>query len=84
LSADPAPDLIDASPDGRRLYVALRGPTPLSGDPHISTGVTPGLGIIDVTSSGRAGELAGLVRITNPGANGEERADAHAVRVRRR
>lgn len=84
LSADPAPDLIDASPDGARLYVALRGPTPLSGDPHISTGSTPGLGIIDVTSGGRDGALVGLVRITNVGGGGEERADAHAVRVRRK
>lgn len=84
LSSDPAPDLIDAAPGGDRLYVALRGSTPLSGDPHIATGDSPGLGMIAVRNGGRAGELVGLVRITNVDAQGIERADAHAVRVRRK
>jgi hypothetical protein len=82
LSSDPAPDLVDASPSGRLLFVALRGPTPLSGDPHIATGNTPGLGIIDVDRDGAAGRLVAVLPISNVDAGGVERADAHAVRVR--
>ena len=48
-----APDLADASPTGTLAFVALRGPTPLSGDPHNATGSTPGLGILQVTEAGR-------------------------------
>jgi len=84
LSSDPAPDLVDHSPLGDRLYVALRGSTPLSGDPHIATGSSPGLGIIDVNRGGRDGQLAAVLRISNVDAGGVERADAHAVRVRRK
>ncbi|MGQ0639865.1 MAG: hypothetical protein ACT4P6_03695 [Gemmatimonadaceae bacterium] len=83
LSDDPAPDLVDIAPSGNRLFVALRGPTPLSGDPHIATGKTPGLGIIDLTDGGRSGALKAIVRVTNVDSTGVERADAHAVRVRR-
>jgi hypothetical protein len=84
LSGDPAPDLADAAPDGRRLFVALRGPTPLSGDPHNATGSTPGLGVVEVTPDGRGGRLAVVVPITNASAQGAQRPDPHAVRVRRR
>jgi len=84
LSADPAPDLVDASPAGDQLFVALRGPTPLSGDPHIATGSTPGLGVLELDREGRGGRLAAILRITNVDATGVERADAHAVRVRRK
>ncbi len=78
-----APDLTDVSPDGALVFVAFRGPTPLSGDPHIATGSTPGLGVIEVTDDGRDGRMRGIVRLTNVGDDGIERADPHAVRVRR-
>ena len=55
---------------------------PLSGDPHASTGSTPGLGVIKVTQGGRSGELQAIARISNVDAGGIERADPHAVRVR--
>jgi hypothetical protein len=84
LSSDPAPDLIHAPPSGDRLFVALRGSVPLSGDPHIATGNTPGLGIIDVDGNGATGRLARILPISNVDAAGVERADAHAVRVRLR
>lgn len=84
MSADPAPDLVDVSPDGRHLFVSLRGPTPLSGDPHVATGSNPGLGVIDVGSDGQSGSLKAILRITNVDSLGVEKADAHAVRVRRR
>ncbi|ELY42033.1 YncE family protein [Natronorubrum sulfidifaciens] len=43
-----APDIMWASPDGEYMFVTLRGPAPLSGDPHASTGVTPGISVLDI------------------------------------
>ena len=83
-SADPSPDLIDISPSGNRLFVSMRGPLPLSGDPHASTGSTPGLMVIQVNQSGAGGQVKSLVRIHNVDAGGVERADAHGIRVRRK
>lgn len=77
-----APDLADVSPSGNRVFVSLRGPNPLSGDPHASTGSTPGLGVIQVKKNGAHGVLKSVVPIHNIDANGIERADAHGVRVR--
>lgn len=83
LTGNAAPDLSDAAPTGDLVFVALRGPTPLSGDPHNARGATPGLGIMRVAEDGRSGELTGIVRFTNVGADGVERADPHGLRVRR-
>jgi DNA-binding beta-propeller fold protein YncE len=83
LTSNAAPDLTDASPAGDLVFIALRGPTPLSGDPHNATGSTPGLGILEVTEGGRNGRLRGIVRLTNMGSDGVERADPHGLRVRR-
>ena len=80
LSSDPTPDLLDVA--GDLIFVTLRGPTPLSGDPHVSTGATPGLGVIRRRQDGRSGELVAIHRITNPDAGGVERADPHGLRVR--
>lgn len=82
LTGNAAPDLTDIAPAGDLVFVALRGPTPLSGDPHNARGATPGLGVVRVTEDGRSGELAGIVRFTNVGADGVERADPHGLRVR--
>lgn len=77
-----APDLADVSPSGHRIFVSLRGPNPLSGDPHASTGSTPGLGVIAVNQHGARGVLKSVVPIHNIDAGGIERADAHGIRVR--
>lgn len=77
-----APDLADVSPSGDHVFVSLRGPNPLSGDPHASTGSTPGLGVISVTEHGVRGVLEYVVPIHNLDAGGVERADAHGIRVR--
>jgi hypothetical protein len=77
-----APDLADVSPDGNYLFVSLRGPNPLSGDPHASMGSTPGIGVIEVTDLGANGVLEGVVPIQNLDADGVEHADAHGIRVR--
>jgi hypothetical protein len=84
LSDNPAPDLADLSPNGDQIFLALRGPTPLSGDPHNARGSTPGLGVIQLSRDGRTGQFSNVIRITNVGEDGIERADAHAVRVRLR
>jgi hypothetical protein len=82
LTDNAAPDLVDASPSGSRLFVALRGPVPLSGDPHNAIGSTPGLGIIQVTHGGFSGSLVSIVRITNPLQQGAQQPDPHGLRVR--
>ena len=82
-SIDPTPDLADVmSPQANRIFVSLRGPVPLSGDPHVSTGTTPGIGIVQVQDGGRSGTLKAVAPISNVDANGIERADAHGIRVR--
>ena len=83
LTDNAAPDLTDVSPAGDLVFLALRGPTPLSGDPHNAKGSTPGLAVLEVLDGGSNGRLAGIVRLTNVGKDGVERADPHAVRVRR-
>jgi hypothetical protein len=83
ISLDPTPDLAGESPDGRFFYLAARGPLPLSGDPHASTGSTPGLLVLELLKQGRTGAVRGLARITNKDAGGVERADAHGIRVRK-
>ncbi|MCP9488480.1 MAG: hypothetical protein MSC31_01235 [Solirubrobacteraceae bacterium MAG38_C4-C5] len=80
VSPDPAPDLMDIAPDGKTVYVALRGPSPGSGG-HAAVGATPGLGVIDVRRGGRSGELSYVARMSNM-REGRELADPHAVRVR--
>ena len=82
LSDDPTPDLMDASPGGELMFVTLRGPNPLSGDPHVSTGSTPGLAVMTVGDGGRTGTIRTIVRISNVDAAGVERADPHGIRVR--
>ncbi|HYD51196.1 MAG TPA: hypothetical protein VEA99_01165 [Gemmatimonadaceae bacterium] len=84
LSADPTPDLAELSPSGNRIFMTLRGPNPLSGDPHVSTGSTPGLGVFQVEAGGRRGVMKAVVRISNLDAAGVERADPHGIQVRRR
>lgn len=81
-SADPTVDLIGESPDRKFFYGSLRGPNPLSGDPHSSTGSTPGLLVMKLKSGGTDVKIEGVVRITNRDANGIERADGHGIRVR--
>lgn len=82
LTDNAAPDLVDASPAGSHLFVALRGPVPLSGDPHNAVGSTPGLGIIAVTEGGRSGSLVAIVPITNASQQPKQQPDPHGLRVR--
>ena len=83
-SADPTPDLAVIAPSGNRIFVSLRGPLPLSGDPHASTGSTPGLGVVQVLQDGGTGFVKAIAPITNIDASGVERADAHGIALRKK
>jgi DNA-binding beta-propeller fold protein YncE len=63
------PDLIVMSPDQKRAYLSLRGPTPAPTIPHATVGETPGVAIIDVP--GR--KLVKVVHI------GDKAADFHGI-----
>lgn len=82
LTKNAAPDLVDVSPSGSHLFVALRGPVPLSGDPHNAIGSTPGLGVIALADGGRTGSLVAIVPATNPSQQGTQQPDPHGLRVR--
>jgi hypothetical protein len=84
MSDDPAPDLMDAAPDAGHVFVALRGPVPLTGNDKTvnnAKGSTPGVGVIKVTQGGKGGEFLGVARLSNI-KDGKETADIHAVAVR--
>ena len=80
-SADPTPDIVQISPDGRRIYAALRGPKPQTGA-HASAGVTPGLGIVEVDEGDRSGRLTHVLptSIINP-VNGSQESDPHGIAI---
>ena len=84
LSADPTPDLLAISPNGRHAFMSLRGPNPLTADPHVSTGTTPGVGVLKVLESGRDARFESIAPVTNVDAGGVERADVHAMTIRRK
>ncbi len=84
VSEDPTPDLLATSPNGSHVFMSLRGPNPLTADPHVSTGSTPGVGVIKVLANGRGGRFEALAPATNVDAGGLERADVHALTVRRK
>ncbi|WP_331233651.1 YncE family protein [Natronorarus salvus] len=70
----PAPDIMWGSPDGRYKFVTLRGPNPLSGDPHAATGETPGFSVIDV-------ESRAISEVVQPD-DGNPDSDFHGIGVR--
>ncbi|MSR25193.1 MAG: hypothetical protein EXR96_08930 [Nitrospiraceae bacterium] len=85
VSDDPAPDLMDTAPDGSYVFVALRGPSPLTGNDKAvnnAVGSTPGVGVVKVTGGGKGGELIGVARVSNM-KDGKETADPHGIAVRK-
>lgn len=86
LSSDPAPDLLDISPDGKWVFATFRGPVPLTAnvpDVNNAVGSTPGLGLVRVMGNGRDGDLRAIIPITHI-VNGIEAADPHGLAVRRK
>jgi DNA-binding beta-propeller fold protein YncE len=82
VSDDPTPDLLAVSPNGSHMFMSLRGPVPLTADPHVSTGSTPGVGVLKVRQGGRSGVFESVAPVSNIDASGVERADVHAMSVR--
>jgi len=82
VSGDPTPDLVMVSPNGSHAFMSLRGPVPLSGDPHVSTGSTPGVGVLKVTEAGRNATFESVANVSHV-VGGVEIADVHALIVRR-
>jgi hypothetical protein len=83
VSADPAPDLMGMAPSGNRVFVALRGPNPLTANVagvDNAKGSTPGVGVIRVQRGGRTGVLQAVAPITHV-VGGVERADPHGLGV---
>lgn len=67
------PDIVTMSPDGRYVFVTLRGPKPMT-MPHVAVGETPGFAVIDRASRQ-------IVRLVEP-AQGNENSDFHGIAVR--
>lgn len=85
FSDDPAPDLMDTAPDGTHVFVATRGPAPLTGnnkDVNNAKGSTPGVMVIHVAEGGRVGHVVGIARVTNK-KDDKETADPHGIAVRK-
>jgi DNA-binding beta-propeller fold protein YncE len=82
VSDDPTPDLLAVSPNGSHAFMSLRGPVPLTADPHVSTGSTPGVGIVKVTEAGSNGIFEAVAPASNVDGAGVERADVHAMTIR--
>lgn len=69
-----APDIMWASPEGDYMFVTLRGPNPVSGDPHAATGVNPGFAILDI-------ETKEILDVVQPDPEDED-SDFHGIGVR--
>ena len=89
---DPAPDLLETTPDGQYLAIAFRGPVPVTVS-HGAQGSCPGVGIVEISPDGMSGKLVEVLRATNtidtsggttPGGHlytGAERSDVHGAIV---
>jgi len=81
---DLAPDLMDISPSGNRIFVSLRGPNPLTDNVagvDNAVGNNPGLAVLGLKKQGKWGVLQMVVRISHT-VDGLERADPHGLAVR--
>lgn len=83
-SNEPTPDLADISLGNKRdkIYVALRGPYPLTIS-HAAVGSCPGLGVITLSPNKKSGKLTNVLptMITN-GDGSKNLSDPHAVVIR--
>ena len=55
------------------------GRTPLTADPHVSTGSSPGVENLKVLQNGRSAAFEAIAPVSNVDAGGVERADVHAI-----
>jgi len=75
-----APDIMGLSPDGRRVFIALRGPNNLTGGPT-AKGETPGIAVLEVTDEGRTGRRIGFAPMGDQTAASSN--DPHTIAIRR-
>lgn len=75
-----APDIMGLSPDGRRVFIALRGPNNLTGGPT-AKGETPGIAVLEVTDEGRTGRRVGFAPMGDQTAASPN--DPHTIAIRR-
>ena len=79
---DAAPDLVDISPDGRRIIVSFRGPHPVTVK-HAAKGSCPGFGVVTLEGDGSNGTLTHVFRTFLTDATGTKNlSDIHAAIVR--
>jgi DNA-binding beta-propeller fold protein YncE len=82
-SRDPAPDIMDLSPDGKMVFLSLRGKTPVTSnikDLNNSVGDVGGFAILTVTDEGRDAAVTSVVAL--PLSVGASIVDPHGLRVR--
>ncbi|HEV8655569.1 MAG TPA: hypothetical protein VGR85_08680 [Candidatus Limnocylindria bacterium] len=80
---DPAPDIMDLSPDGASVFVTLRGKAPVTSnikDLNNAVGDIGGFAVLTVKDGGRSAEVRSFVSLTQ-GA-GASTVDPHGLRVR--
>ena len=80
---DPAPDIMDLSPDGTSVFVALRGKAPVTSnikDLSNAVGDVGGFAVLAVRDGGRSAEVRSVVSL-GQGA-GASTVDPHGLRVR--
>lgn len=75
-----APDLLDISPDGSRVFATLRGPNNLTGA-HPAKGETPGFAVFRPDLGGASGTRLYSVPIGDQ--SPDTASDPHAIAVRR-
>ena len=82
---DTAPDLIDISSSGRVVFIAQRGPKPISANNasfNNARGDSPGVGVVKVIGTGKRGVPSAHYSLSHV-VGGVEIADIHALRVRK-
>lgn len=76
-----APDIMGASPDGRYVFIAMRGPNNLTGGPT-AKGTRPGVAVLEVLDGGRSGRIAAFLPIGDQ--TPASTVDPHTIAVRPR
>lgn len=80
---DPAPDIMDLSPDGKLVFVTLRGKAPVNGnikDVNNAVGDVGGFAVLAVQDGGRNATLQSFVPLALAG--GASVVDPHSLKVR--
>jgi hypothetical protein len=80
---DPAPDIMDLAPDGKTVFLTLRGKSPVTSnikDLNNSVGDVGGFAIISVKDDGRDATIASAIAL--PLSAGANVVDPHGLRVR--